>query len=109
MLVEFRKLLERQLLGAPAAEALTATLTSTSTNPPSRGGQAPLKNETAGSKERREKLYGFILHLEETMGQIAEGFASEELKSTTTLEVGTATAGSTTLDDEDKDTQSPPR
>jgi hypothetical protein len=42
------------------------------------------------------------------MGQIAEGFASEELKSATTLEVGTATAGSTTLDDDDKDTQSPP-
>ena len=42
------------------------------------------------------------------MGLFAKGFASEELKSTTTLEVGMATAGSTTLDDTNKDAQSPP-
>ncbi len=65
MLVEFRKL-ELQLLGAP---------------PPTNSSysqQRQVKNEAAGSKERREKLHGFILHLEDTMRQIAEGCAMEK-------------------------------
>jgi len=56
MLVEFRKL-ERQLLGAPAAAAKLQQQ----------------KPEAAGSKERREKLHGFILHLEDTIRQVSEG------------------------------------
>jgi hypothetical protein len=51
MLREFRKL-ERQLLGAKGAAKL---------------------EESAGSRERREKLHSFILHLEETVQQIEEG------------------------------------
>jgi len=55
MLREFRKL-ERQLLGAKGAAKL---------------------EESAGSRERREKLNSFILHLEETVQQIEEGCALE--------------------------------
>jgi hypothetical protein len=58
MLREFRKL-ERQLLGAKGAAKL---------------------EESAGSRERREKLHSFILHLEETVQQIDEGCALEEEK-----------------------------
>lgn len=56
MLREFRKL-ERQLLGAKGAAQL---------------------EESAGSKERREKLHSFILHLEDTVRQIDVGCAMEE-------------------------------
>ena len=59
MLVEFKKL-ERQLLGAPTHQ------------------QNPAKIETKGSRERREKLHGFILHLEDTLRQVDEGLALEE-------------------------------
>jgi len=62
MLVEFRKL-ERQLLGAPGNGTATTSTTA--------AGQ--VKTEAAGSKERREKLHGFILHLEDTIRQITEG------------------------------------
>jgi hypothetical protein len=51
MLIEFRKL-ERQLLGAKGAAQI---------------------EESAGSRERREKLHSFILHLEDTIRQIDEG------------------------------------
>lgn len=51
MLIEFRKL-ERQLLGAKGAAKL---------------------EESAGSRERREKLHSFILHLEDTVRQIELG------------------------------------
>jgi hypothetical protein len=61
MLVEFRKL-ERQLLGAPAATAK----------------MQQQKPETAGSKERREKLHGFILHLQDTIRKVSEGCQMEE-------------------------------
>jgi hypothetical protein len=54
MLREFQKL-ERQLLGAK-------------TNG---------KNETAGSRERREKLRSFITHLEDTIQQILQGCEKE--------------------------------
>lgn len=59
MLTEFRKL-ERQLLGAKAAT-----------------------RESAGSRERREKLHSFILHLEDTIQQVHTGCQLEaEGKST---------------------------
>ena len=61
MLVEFRKL-ERQLLGAPAASAKIQHQ----------------KPEAVGSKERREKLHGFILHLTDTIRQVSEGCQLEE-------------------------------
>ena len=51
MLREFRKL-ERQLLGAKGAQQL---------------------EESVGSRERREKLHSFILHLEDTIRQIEIG------------------------------------
>lgn len=51
MLREFRKL-ERQLLGAKGAQQL---------------------EESVGSRERREKLHSFILHLEDTIRQIELG------------------------------------
>ena len=51
MLREFRKL-ERQLLGAMGAQQL---------------------EESVGSRERREKLHSFILHLEDTIRQIEMG------------------------------------
>jgi hypothetical protein len=58
MLTEFQKL-ERQLLGAKAAT-----------------------RESAGSKERREKLHSFISHLDDTIKQIQAGCKSEaETKS----------------------------
>jgi hypothetical protein len=60
MLVEFKKL-ERQLLGAPIHQQ-----------------QNPPKAEPKGSRERREKLHGFILHLEDTVRQIEEGCAMEK-------------------------------
>jgi hypothetical protein len=61
MLREFRKL-ERQLLGAKGAAQL---------------------EESAGSRERREKLHSFILHLEDTVRQIELGCKLEaEGKST---------------------------
>lgn len=54
---EFKKL-ERQLLGAKSsAKGLT---------------------ESAGSRERREKLHSFIVHLEETMNQIHVGCELEQ-------------------------------
>eukprot|EP00529_Nitzschia_sp_RCC80_P008005 CAMPEP_0113463324 /NCGR_PEP_ID=MMETSP0014_2-20120614/12582_1 /TAXON_ID=2857 /ORGANISM="Nitzschia sp." /LENGTH=1288 /DNA_ID=CAMNT_0000355281 /DNA_START=311 /DNA_END=4177 /DNA_ORIENTATION=+ /assembly_acc=CAM_ASM_000159 len=55
MLREFRKL-ERQLLGAKGAAKL---------------------EESAGSRERREKLHTFILHLDDTIRQIELGFKLE--------------------------------
>ena len=58
MLVEFKKL-ERQLLGAPVHQ------------------QNPPKAEPKGSRERREKLHVFILHLEDTKRQVEEGLAIE--------------------------------
>jgi hypothetical protein len=62
MLREFRKL-ERQLLGAKGNAS---------------GGEEP-----AGSRERREKLHSFILHLEDTIRQIDAGCQLEsEGKST---------------------------
>jgi hypothetical protein len=54
MLREFQKL-ERQLLGARTQSSV----------------------EAAGSKERREKLHSFILHLEETIQQIVAGCEQE--------------------------------
>lgn len=56
MLLEFRKL-ERQLLGAKGAAQI---------------------EESAGSRERREKLHSFILHLEDTIRQIEEGCRLED-------------------------------
>ena len=56
MLREFRKL-ERQLLGAKGAAQL---------------------EESAGSRERREKLHSFILHLEDTIRQIELGCKLED-------------------------------
>lgn len=56
MLREFRKL-ERQLLGAKGAAQL---------------------EESAGSRERREKLHSFILHLEDTVRQIEVGCTQED-------------------------------
>jgi hypothetical protein len=64
MLREFRKL-ERQLLGAKGAAQL---------------------EESAGSRERREKLHSFILHLEDTVRQIELGCKLEaEGKSTVAI------------------------
>lgn len=69
MLREFRKL-ERQLLGAKGASQL---------------------EESAGSRERREKLHSFILHLEDTLRQIELGFKLEaEGKSTANVGVTTS-------------------
>lgn len=65
MLREFRKL-ERQLLGAKGHGAGT--------------------EESAGSRERREKLHSFILHLEDTIRQIEVGCGLEaEGKSTVAM------------------------
>lgn len=60
MLCEFQKL-ERQLLGARNLQA----------------------NESDGSRERREKLHSFILHLEDTIRQINSGCESEAAVKTT--------------------------
>lgn len=70
MLVEFRKL-ERQLLGTTSTTTTAAAAAAATVQ------QQP-KTEIAGSKERREKLHGFILHLEDTIGQIDQGCVSEE-------------------------------
>lgn len=59
MLVEFKRL-ERQLLGAPSHQA----------NPP--------KPESTASRERREKLHVFIIHIEDTVRQVEEGLALEK-------------------------------
>jgi len=64
MLREFRKL-ERQLLGAKGAQQL---------------------EESVGSRERREKLHSFILHLEDTIRQIEIGCKLEVDGSCTTVE-----------------------
>lgn len=69
MLREFRKL-ERQLLGAKGAAQL---------------------EESAGSRERREKLHSFILHLEDTVRQIEAGCA---LEAQAANDQGTPTSGS---------------
>jgi len=59
---EFKKL-ERQLLGAKStAKNLT---------------------ESAGSKERREKLHSFIVHLEDTMNQVTIGCSLEDKRKST--------------------------
>ena len=65
MSVEFRKL-EKQLLGARgggnSGDANAATVPST---------------ESAASRERREKLHSFIVHLEDTIQQIKDGCLAE--------------------------------
>jgi hypothetical protein len=71
MLREFRKL-ERQLLGAKGAAQL---------------------EESAGSRERREKLHSFILHLEDTIRQIELGCKLEEERKDT-VEDDVAAGGS---------------
>jgi hypothetical protein len=68
MLQEFRKL-ERQLLGAK--------------------GNGSGIEESTGSRERREKLHSFILHLEDTIRQIEMGCAAT---TTTTTATSTTTA-----------------
>ena len=76
MLREFRKL-ERQLLGAKGAAQI---------------------EESVGSRERREKLHSFILHLEDTIRQIETGCRLEaEGKNT----VGVAADASQTPDSTD--------
>ena len=67
MLREFRKL-ERQLLGAKGATQI---------------------EESAGSRERREKLHSFILHLEDTIRQIELG-CKLEAEGKNTVHVGVA-------------------
>jgi len=69
---EFKKL-ERQLLGART-----------------RNGQ-----ETAGSRERREKLHSFILHLEDTMKQIELGCTLEN-EGKSTVGIAFSSMGGTT-------------
>jgi hypothetical protein len=56
MLVEFKKL-ERQLLGAKGAAQI---------------------EESAGSRERREKLHSFIIHLEDTIVKVEVGCRLED-------------------------------
>ena len=67
MLREFRKL-ERQLLGAKGATQI---------------------EESAGSRERREKLHSFIIHLEDTIRQIELG-CKLEAEGKSTVSVGVA-------------------
>ena len=75
MLLEFKKL-ERQLLGAPPIQQQQQNK---SNNPNGMNKQSePKKVESAGSKERREKLQGFITHLEDTIRQISEGILVEK-------------------------------
>ena len=75
MLREFRKL-ERQLLGAKGAQQL---------------------EESQGSRERREKLHSFILHLEDTIRQIEIGNKLEaDGSSVATACSGTIPAGDST-------------
>jgi hypothetical protein len=73
MLREFRKL-ERQLLGAKGASQL---------------------EESAGSRERREKLHAFILHLEDTLRQIELG-CKLEAEGKSTVNVGVTTNNNNT-------------
>ncbi|CAJ1966554.1 unnamed protein product [Cylindrotheca closterium] len=79
MLLEFRKL-ERQLLGAKGAAQI---------------------EESAGSRERREKLHSFILHLEDTIRQIDEGCRLEagafDASASLSLKKGGSTDGETTI------------
>ncbi|VEU40384.1 unnamed protein product [Pseudo-nitzschia multistriata] len=72
MLREFRKL-ERQLLGAKGAQQL---------------------EESQGSRERREKLHSFILHLEDTIRQIELGCKLEGEGKSATTENRNVAAGS---------------
>lgn len=71
MLREFRKL-ERQLLGAK--------------------GNGTGVEENAGSRERREKLHSFILHLEDTLRQIELG-VQLEAEGKSTVMVGVTLGG----------------
>ena len=64
MLREFEKL-ERQLLGARKTE------------------------ESAASRERREKLHSFILHLSETIQQIEKGYELDDPTMTYIAAMGT--------------------
>jgi hypothetical protein len=81
MLREFRKL-ERQLLGAKGAAQL---------------------EESAGSRERREKLHSFILHLEDTVRQIETGCKLEvEGKSTINLTTSAKSAQGSESDEAKK-------
>lgn len=82
MLREFRKL-ERQLLGAKGAQQL---------------------EESVGSRERREKLHSFILHLEDTIRQIELGCKLEEEGKSA---AAGATASSTTLTSSSNDGDAP--
>lgn len=73
---EFKKL-ERQLLGAKTtAKNLT---------------------ESAGSKERREKLHNFIVHLEDTINQVQMGCSLEE-QGKSTVGVTVPSSGDMTID-----------
>lgn len=75
---EFKKL-ERQLLGAKTtAKNLT---------------------ESVGSKERREKLHSFIVHLEDTMQQIQTGCSLEErgLSTVGVVAISSSTGGTGTI------------
>jgi hypothetical protein len=78
MVREFRKL-ERQLLGAKGAAQL---------------------EESAGSRERREKLHSFILHLEDTIRQIEVGCKVESSSSSgegvTSSSIAESNGGGTT-------------
>jgi hypothetical protein len=77
MLLEFRKL-ERQLLGAKGAQQL---------------------EESLGSRERREKLHSFILHLEDTIRQIEMGCKLEVEGQCNTIENRNDAAGAMTNTD----------
>eukprot|EP00978_Attheya_sp_CCMP212_P010286 scaffold24807_cov53-Attheya_sp.AAC.3 len=79
MLREFRKL-ERQLLGAKTNNAV---------------------EESAGSRERREKLHSFILHLEDTVRQIELG-VQLELQGKSTVMVGVSLGGGASTDENAK-------
>jgi len=83
MRAEFRKL-EKQLLGARASAA----------------------TESDASRERREKLHSFILHLEETIVQIREGVEMEKRRqespsasSSSSSKKASAAASASVLDD----------
>ncbi|KAL3913931.1 MAG: hypothetical protein SGARI_000398 [Bacillariaceae sp.] len=79
MLREFRKL-ERQLLGAKGAAQL---------------------EESAGSRERREKLHSFILHLEDTVRQIEHGCKLEN-EGKSVVDAGKAAAANGATDEASK-------
>lgn len=78
MLLEFEKL-EQQLLGARKTE------------------------ESAGSRERREKLHSFIIHLKDTLQQIEAG-VQQEASSGSVVSIGAATA-TESMDDDSKHSQ----